>query len=333
MGEFILTPHSLGEGGWGGLQPPTDTPGPLPLSSLPPLAVPLPDGRGWGATDGGGKGLASAPPPHFLEAPVFLIKWVPGLLRKGPRKPCLAEGSRVGLGASTSPCARREPRCLGREGGLLPGADLSPAIIPAGERDGAGSRIYPWQGLVGERGGGVTLPPCQHGKGVSCLPWQFPATPVPPVFPTSSQAETCELMTGMARCTKGAAAPGTSAEPPPGPPFCPCVPAGGTGRAKTRVRSKVRGWSRECTQLRVLGQERGGSAVALAGSMAQAAPGKRHAKSSGKSVCSPRRVPLTQNCPCEREGRRRRKRKSKKQAVLMTRRRTCAPQGWDGQRP
>lgn len=172
------------------------------------------------------------------------------------------------------------------------------------------------------------MPPCQHEKGVSCLPWQFPATPVPPVFPTSSQAETCELMTGMARCTK-------SRPPPRGPLFCPCVPAGGgvVGRAKTWVRSKVRGWSQERTQLRVLGQERGGSAVALAGSMAQAAAGKRHAKSSGKSARSPRRVPLTQNCPCEREGRRKRKRKRKKQAALMTRRRTCAPQGWDGQRP
>lgn len=138
----------------------------------------------------------------------------------------------MGLGASTSPCTRREPRCLGREGGLLPRADLSPAIIPPGARDGAGSRAAHQQDSplpgAGGRGGGVLLCcPASTGRGCPACPGSSQPPQCHQCFPPAPRQRTCELMTGMARCTKGAAAPGSSAEPPRGHRPAPAYQRGG----------------------------------------------------------------------------------------------------------
>lgn len=95
----------------------------------------------------------------------------------------------MGLGASTSSCARREPRCLGREGGLLPGADFSLAIIPAGARDGAGSRAahqdLPLAGASGGGGGYFATLPAREGGVLPALavPSHPSATSVSHQFP------------------------------------------------------------------------------------------------------------------------------------------------------
>lgn len=83
----------------------------------------------------------------------------------------------MGLGAPPVPEGTPGVRDgFGQGGGPLPGADLSPAVILVGARDGAGSGAAHQQDSPLAGGWGVTLPPRQHGKGV---PWLLLAAPVP----------------------------------------------------------------------------------------------------------------------------------------------------------
>lgn len=223
-------------------------------------------GCGW---CGAGGGRFHPLSPHFLEALAFLIKRVPALLRKSPGKLCPAEGVPCGAGGlPPPPCARREPGCRGRVWAGRVGCSPEPTSARPSSQQERGTepaaelptdRIHPWPGGggAGGWGGGYFASPPARGGGA------LPA--LAPGFLTSPEAETCELMTGMARRTKGDAAPGGPAK---------TQPWGWTG-GKIWAKSKARGWGQEQTQLRVPGQDGGGSAVAPAVSVARCVPRHR----------------------------------------------------------
>lgn len=157
-------------------------------------------------------------------------------------------GAGFGQGGWAAPRSRHQP---GRHPSRSEGRSRQRSCPPTGFTPGRGAGE-----LVVGGGGYFASPPARGGGALPALA---------PGFLTSPEAETCELMTGMARRTKGDAAPGGPAK---------TQPWGWTG-GKIWAKSKARGWGQEQTQLRVPGQDGGGSAVAPAVSVARCVPRHR----------------------------------------------------------